>query len=940
MDDVPMTPLDVLLGKDLSFIDCGLSTLDNIEVEEDVVSLNFHSNHIPRITNLHKYRFLRHLDVSSNQILSIENLDLLTHLKTLNLSNNQIRSIPNLKSLISLKRLDVSYNFITDPSGIVSLEELQVLLIQGNQLKNAEQFISIISTLKKITHLVTSEGSASNPMCTHNPDYFNDKVWKSVPHLISLDYMDKFGIAVDINDAIPPGVEEFVEFLTSDNYFSSEESAARKIVDKSTPNILAGVKDFSSKPVHVSSSSTTSTSAAINQERLENLERQLSLLLRNQVQNGVKSQNFKSVTSDSQSNSESIPMMTSQASKSGVAVRKTHRAVNASKKSNTDNQTVSSLIKEVETEKAKRWKVEETVSSLKTNLVNLKNQINEQKMLEEASANTISDLKSALTEEQSKNKSYHSNLRTFNQNLENKDKMLSDLKKEKETLAKELQLRNTKIVELENSVLTSNARDTKRDQESVQQMKVLAKEYEKLQDYTKSQINKIKNLENELEERTTELKKKFYLESPEVQKRVEEKTKHMEKEHENEKDLLRQKISEWTKDYKELEDEFRMALYSEEARYNELVSNLLEAEKNLKDLGNSYDNLKQKYDKSSKLVQELTSVVKEQKGRVMELQSVKQDLQQDVRTRSKNYEEQIEKLREKIKEFEVLKLDKTKLAAHIQAQDSIIEGLRKERRLWEDELAKQGTSLAADRGRLEVRIENLEKELIAERKSHESEKDSLKIKTKVIEDQTDTIKKLKEAILERDNTIIKTREDSLKDLKALESQLSEETKLRQDLQEELSLSTERKHALREDIASVTGELEEKTSAYEDLMKKWKQKSALIGQLEVQVKEMKGNWDRKEREIISERDKAVAAASSAVDKLKETEERLQREIQETREKFEGERLELVNSCDSRIEEIENEMRQMLKEHESYKRSMESKFNKLHSAISDFQSPGTL
>ena len=108
---------------------------------------------------------------------------------------------------------------------------------------------------------------------------------------------------------------------------------------------------------------------------------------------------------------------------------------------------------------------------------------------------------------------------------------------------------------------------------------------------------------------------------------------------------------------------------------------------------------------------------------------------------------------------------------------------------------------------------------------------------------------------------------------------------------------------------------------------------------VQVKEMKSNWDRKEREIISERDKAVAAASSAVEKLKETEEKLQREVKETKDKFEGERLELVNSCDGRIEEIENEMRQMLKEHEGYRKMMESKFNKLHSAISDFQSHNT-
>ena len=247
MDYPNLTPLDVLLGKDLSFIDCGLTTLDNIEVEEDVVSLNFHCNLIPRISNLHRYSFLRHLDLSSNQITTIENLDLLQHLKTLNLSNNQIKSIPNLRRLVSLRRLDVSYNCITDPSGLSSLKQLEVLLIQGNRLQNAEQFISILSSLEKLVHLVTFEDGSSNPMCVSNPEYFKEKVWKSLITLLSLNYMDKFGIPVNIGDAIPPGVEEFVEFLTSDNYFS-EDSTARKIIDKSKPNILAGsVCHFSMK---------------------------------------------------------------------------------------------------------------------------------------------------------------------------------------------------------------------------------------------------------------------------------------------------------------------------------------------------------------------------------------------------------------------------------------------------------------------------------------------------------------------------------------------------------------------------------------------------------------------------------------------------------------------------------------------------------------------
>ena len=44
------------------------------------------------------------------------------------------------------------------------------------------------------------------------------------------------------------------------------------------------------------------------------------------------------------------------------------------------------------------------------------------------------------------------------------------------------------------------------------------------------------------------------------------------------------------------------------------------------------------------------------------------------------------------------------------AQESVIEGLREERKLWGKELAHQGATLAQDRGRIEAQLDTLTKE--------------------------------------------------------------------------------------------------------------------------------------------------------------------------------------------------------------------------------------
>jgi len=116
-------------------------------------------------------------------------------------------------------------------------------------------------------------------------------------------------------------------------------------------------------------------------------------------------------------------------------------------------------------------------------------------------------------------------------------------------------------------------------------------------------------------------------------------------------------------------------------------------------------------------------------------------------------EAHLDEARRRMIQFEILKKDHSKLQAELQAQESLVAGLREERKVWSDELAQQGSALAQDRGQLESRIEALQSDLAEARKKSERDLDAVRIKTKIVDDQTETIRKLKDAVVERDEQV-------------------------------------------------------------------------------------------------------------------------------------------------------------------------------------------
>ena len=116
----------------------------------------------------------------------------------------------------------------------------------------------------------------------------------------------------------------------------------------------------------------------------------------------------------------------------------------------------------------------------------------------------------------------------------------------------------------------------------------------------------------------------------------------------------------------------------------------------------------------------------------------------------------------------------------------MIDGLRAERKLWGQELAHQGASLAQERGRLEVQLEALTKEASSLRQELQKVRDALRIKEKQLEDQADTIQRLKKdaAAREAEFQTISTRLE--KELKGLQFRLEQEEASNGDLQVQTS----------------------------------------------------------------------------------------------------------------------------------------------------------
>ncbi|XP_047444503.1 leucine-rich repeat and coiled-coil domain-containing protein 1 isoform X2 [Mugil cephalus] len=614
-------------------------------------------------------------------------------------------------------------------------------------------------------------------------------------------------------------------------------------------------------------------------------------------------------------------------------------------KSAEEEETYRTIVEERDQERERRWKAEQAVRKLTEELKCMQTKVGEEKDLQSMALHTTDRLKDLLLKERSGRSELQARVEELEGRCRSLTQQLEQARSSEEQHKAALRRLEESISHGEALRACQQAEEMKRHQELENKAAALRRELDIQRSSVRQHKDKIQQLHELLASREQEHRKQLELRlqpgGADFREAVAKEVASLEERHRHRETDLQEKLAAGRKQYVALEDEFRMALTIEAARFSEVKQACDEITAEVMELKATLAQCQQREKKSGSLVQELTTMVKEQKGRISELIKAKKEAVSDLKSRLHSLEAEVGQDRRLGLQLELLKKDKARLLSQLTAQESVIDGLRAERRIWGQELAQQGASLAQDRGRLEARIEVVSTELETQKKQNERDNDALRIKTKIMDDQTETIRKLKESLQDRDDQIRKLREDAVQVQKRFQQQHEEETNQLTEMKERLEHLNLRKEDLKQQLEDKEAELEEVRRVYNESSKKWQEKADLLTRLESQVKRMKENFDSKERLLLEERDKAAEAHKAALEKLHCVDDAFRRQLESVQVAHQAELLQLANEKQKKIEqanqkvfEVETEMRQLLEETETNKRIMEDKMKRLTSVLKDF------
>ncbi|KAG8441879.1 hypothetical protein GDO86_010891 [Hymenochirus boettgeri] len=614
--------------------------------------------------------------------------------------------------------------------------------------------------------------------------------------------------------------------------------------------------------------------------------------------------------------------------------------------SSAEESTYRALVQELDQEREKRWKAEQVVLKLTENIKELQNQAREEKDINSMAVFTTDRIKELLLKE----KNAKIKLQELVHHLKQENVRLMDEIKQFKYKEEENQKAYTSMEDELNKIKTKHkqqqALENKQIQETERKASATQREVELLRVALRQQKDKVHQLHELLTSREqshrAELESRVTLNGPEFQEALAKEILKEAHHHNQQINTFQEKINVLTQQYADLEDEFRAALIIEAGRFKEVKDGFDNLAAELTKCKESLHLHRQKEKQSAGLIQELTAMVKEQKTRITEITKAKQEVTSDLKSKILLLEKATEEGRQKTIQVELLKQEKSKLISQLTAQESLIDGLKAERKIWGQELTQQGVSLAQDRGRLEAKIEVLSNELESLKKQNERDNDALRIKTKVVEDQTESIRKLKEGLLERDEQIRKLREENIQVEKDLRGQIDERAAQLEELRENLERQRDRKEELKQQLEEKEAELENVKKAYSAMNNKWQDKAELLNQLETQVRQMKENFDAKEKKLIEERDKSLQSQRAITEKLRSVDDAFRRQLESVLTAHQAELVKLasekqkeIETANERVYEVEEEMRQLLIETANSKKAMEEKMKRLTNALNDIQ-----
>ncbi|XP_023351719.2 leucine-rich repeat and coiled-coil domain-containing protein 1 isoform X1 [Sarcophilus harrisii] len=611
----------------------------------------------------------------------------------------------------------------------------------------------------------------------------------------------------------------------------------------------------------------------------------------------------------------------------------------------TEDSTYRTLVQKLDEEREKRWKAEQAEKKLADHIKELQKQVEEEKGIHSMALFTTDRLKELILKERNAKVKLQNIVHKFKNEIEKLNNELNQSKNKEEEQNRVLRTLEQTLTKIEKQKVQQQVAEVKRVQEIELKASAAEREIQLLRASLHQQKEKVQQLHELLamkeQEHRKELETRVTLNGSDFQEALAKEIGKEEKKHEEQVKEFQEKINILNQQYLELEDEFRMALTIEAKRFKEVKDGFENISAELAKKNIALARAQQKENESSILIQDLTSLVKEQKARIAEVSKSKLETT-NLKNRIHTLETMIEEDKQKSVQIELLKQEKSQLTSQLTAQESILDGLRAERKLWGQELAQQGASLAQNCGKLEAKIEVLTTENESLRKLNECDSDSLKIKVKIIEDQTETIRKLKENLQERDDIIRKLREEIIEIHKNTQEQLDEKAAQLEELMEKLEQQCERKEDLKQQLKEKEAELEDIEKAYSAINKKWQDKGELLSGLEVQVKQMKEKFETKEKKLIEERDKSLQNQKATMERLHSMDDSFRKQLETMVAAHQAELLQLANekqkqidAANEKVSQVEDEMRQLLHETARNKKAMEEKIKRLTFALSDIQ-----
>ncbi|KAM4552463.1 leucine-rich repeat and coiled-coil domain-containing protein 1 [Odontesthes bonariensis] len=999
--DIPLTPTVASLNLHCNHI----PRIEGLTSAWHLRHLDLSSNRISKIEGLSSLTSLRTLNLSGNLIAKVEGLNGLVNLTKLNLSYNQINNLTGLLYLhgteYMLKHLSLHGNHLDSIDhllqcllGLQGLRDVTLSQDGGDNpvcgspgyweivMESLPQ-ISVLDGLDRLRH-PSSPGISSFCDIPGLEDYVDFLLSSDTSHneavkgVVTTPRIDRvltqFRQQIAFEAVTDPAAQPVTQPASQSSQpvgateavptHAINEERVRKLehqVSQLIQQALARkrVSMHSEMKFHKAKRDTDRTSESECDSGKENRRRTRLPKCHNIVASSTATQESKSTRSDSDQENHKLRTTKSAVGlrrKSGgagavqAAVQTRKGPLRAAKttgevKSIQEEETYRTIVEERDQERERRWKAEQAARKLTEELKGLQTRVSEEQDLQSLALHTTDRLKELLLKERSGRCEVQARVEELEGRCRSLTQQLEQTRSGEEQHKTALRRLEESISHGDALRARQQAEEMKRYQELENKAAALRRELEIQRASVRQHKDKLQQLHELLASREQEHRKQLELRlqpgGADFCEAVAKEVSSVEQRHSQREAELQEKLSEGRKQYAALEDEFRMALTIEAARFSEVKEACDHMTAELMELKGTLTQSQQREKKSGSLVQELTSMVKEQKSRISELIKAKKDAVTDLKSRLHSLEAEVERDRRLDLQLEMHKKEKARLYSQLTAQESVIDGLRAERRIWGQELAQQGASLAQDRGRLEARIEVLTAELEAQRKRNERDHDALKIKAKIMDDQTETIRKLKESLQERDDQIRKLREEAVQAQKKFQQQLEEETAQQAEMKEQLEHLSLRKEQLKRQLEDKEAELEEVRGAYSDSSERWQEKAELLTRLESQVKRMKENFDSKERLLLEERDKATQAHKAAVEKLHCVDDAFRRQLESLQAAHQADLLRMANEKQKKIEqanqkvfEVEEEMRQLLEETEANRRIMEEKMKRLTSVLKDF------